>query len=191
MISGILLAAGAGVRFGGRKLLQRLPDGTPIGVESVRNLRAALVQSVAVVRAGDQELRRRLSEEGVPVIECADAVLGMGHSLAAGVAHESGASGWVVALGDMPCIHPSTIAKVARELERGAGIVVPVFAGRRGHPVGFSSAFRDQLMGLRGDAGARGILSAHPTSIRQLEVEDPGVVQDVDTPEDVQRLMQP
>ncbi|HTP25346.1 MAG TPA: nucleotidyltransferase family protein [Burkholderiales bacterium] len=191
MISGILLAAGAGVRFGGRKLLQRLPDGTPIGVASLRTLQAALVRSVAVVRAGDTELRKLLSAEGVPVIDCADAVLGMGHSLAAGIAYESGSSGWVVALGDMPCIHPGTITKVALELERGAGIVVPIFAGRRGHPVGFSSVFREQLVGLRGDAGARGILSAHPTSIRQLEVDDPGILQDVDIPEDVQRLTQP
>ena len=188
MISGILLAAGAGVRFGGHKLLQRLPDGTSIGVASLRNLHAALARSLAVVRVGDVELQRLLSDERVPVIECADAGLGMGHSLATAVAHESMATGWVIALGYMPRISPNTIARVARELERGARIVVPIFAGRRGHPVGFSSVFRDQLMALRGDAGARGILSAYATSIRELEVEDPGIVQDVDTPEDVQRL---
>ena len=68
MISGILLAAGAGVRFGGHKLLQRLPDGTSIGVASLRNLHAALARSLAVVRVGDVELQRLLSDERVPVI---------------------------------------------------------------------------------------------------------------------------
>lgn len=188
MISGILLAAGAGVRFGGRKLLYPLADGTPLGIASLRNLRAAVPRTIAVVRAGDRELLEALSAEGVPVLECADAALGMGHTLAAAVAHESSAQGWVVALGDMPYIAVETIGRIAEELVRGAPIVVPVFGGQRGHPVGFSRAFGAQLMALRGDSGARAILAAHPAQIRQVEVSDPGVVEDIDTPPDVGAL---
>jgi len=176
------------VRFGGRKLLHPLADGTPLGVASLRNLRVAIPRTVAVVRAGDEELLRLLCAEGTPVLECADAVLGMGHSLAAAVAHESSASGWVVALGDMPCIAPRTIALIAQALARGAQIVVPVVAGKRGHPVGFARRFRDQLIALRGDSGARSILSAHAAQIREIEVADAGIVRDVDTPADAQRL---
>jgi molybdenum cofactor cytidylyltransferase len=189
MITGILLAAGAGTRFGGRKLLHLLPDGTPIGLAALRNLRSTLSPVVAVVRPGDDELRELLASGGAVVIECAAAEHGMGHSLAAGVAHTSGADGWVIALGDMPSIRPRTILGVAQQLEQGAEIVVPVFAGERGHPVGFGRRFRDELMAVTGDAGARTILRAHPQAVHRLEVDDPAVLQDLDTMEDVRRLL--
>jgi molybdenum cofactor cytidylyltransferase len=188
MITGILLAAGAGTRFGGRKLLHPLPDGAPIGLAALRNLRSALSPVVAVVRPGDDELRELLASAGAVVIECAAAEHGMGHSLAAGVAQTSGADGWVIALGDMPSIQPRTILAIAQQLEQGAEIVVPVFAGERGHPVGFGRRFRDDLMAVTGDAGARTILRAHPTEVHRLEVDDPAVLQDLDTMDDVRRL---
>ncbi|PWT71333.1 MAG: nucleotidyltransferase family protein [Proteobacteria bacterium] len=186
-ITGILLAAGAGSRFGGRKLLHRLADGTALGVASLRNLRTALPHIVAVVRAGDTELADLLSAEGVTVVECANAHLGMGHTLAAGVLSTSEAHGWIVALGDMPCIASKTIGAIKNELANGAPIVVPVWHGRRGHPVGFSHQFRDELMRLQGDVGARSILASHSTQVRLLEVNDEGVVKDVDTLADVPR----
>jgi molybdenum cofactor cytidylyltransferase len=187
-ITGILLAAGAGSRFGGRKLLHRLPDGTALGVASLRNLRSALSHVVAVVRTGDTELANLLSAEGVAIVECENAHLGMGHTLAAGVTFTSASHGWIVALGDMPCIAPKTIGAIRDELVDGATIVVPVSRGQRGHPVGFSHRFRDELMHLQGDVGARSILASHSTQIRQLDVNDEGVVMDIDTLADVPRM---
>jgi molybdenum cofactor cytidylyltransferase len=187
MIAGILLAAGAGIRFGGRKLLHRLPGDIPVGLAALRNLRTALPDVVTVVRPGDEELHQLLAREPVRVIECAEAELGMGHSLAAGVAAAGGADGWVIALADMPHIRPDTIRAVARALEQGAQLVVPVFAGERGHPVGFGRRFRDRLLALSGDTGARAIVKANPAALLLLEVDDPGVVQDVDTPADAER----
>jgi len=191
MIAGILLAAGAGTRFGGRKLLYPLASGTPVGVAALRNLQSALPRVVCVVRPGDDELCQLLASERAPVIECAEAYRGMGHSLAAGIAAESGADGWVIALGDMPHIRPDTIRAVAQALEQGAQVVVPVFAGQRGHPVGFGPRFRDHLLVLSGDSGARAILTAHASAVRELAVDDPGVVQDVDTKADAARLAGP
>jgi len=188
MIAGILLAAGAGTRFGGRKLLHPLSGGIAVGVSAVRNLKSALPRVVVVVRPGDEELRLLLARERVAIVECAEAERGMGHSLAAGVAAERDADGWVIALGDMPHIRPDTIRAVAAALKKGATLVVPVFAGERGHPVGFGREFRDDLLTLSGDAGARAVLAAHAPAVRQLEVDDPGVVQDVDTPADAKRL---
>src|SRR5262249_55645237 len=104
MITGILLAAGAGTRFGGRKLLHPLPDGVPVGIAALRNLASAVASVVVVVRPGDHDLRTLLASEGASVVECKDAAQGMGHSLAAGVAESSTADGWVIALGDMPRI---------------------------------------------------------------------------------------
>ena len=190
MITGILLAAGAGTRFGGRKLLHPLPDGTPVGLASLRNLIRAVSSVVVVVRPGDEELRALLAAEGAPVVECADAEHGMGHSLAAGVARSPSADGWVIALGDMPRIQPATIRKVVHALEQHAGIVVPVFAGERGHPVAFDRRFHAELLDLTGDAGARAIVQAQAAAVYRLEVDDPAVLQDVDTAEDVRRLAQ-
>jgi molybdenum cofactor cytidylyltransferase len=187
VIAGVLLAAGAGKRFGGGKLLHPL-SGVPVGVAALRNLKAALPHVVAVIRPGDSELRAALAVEGAFVIECADAHLGMGHTLAAGVAHCAQAAGWVIALGDMPRIAPGTVKAVAQALREGARIVVPMLNRSRGHPVGFSRQFRDQLLALSGDAGARDLLKAHAADVTWLNVQDDGILQDVDTPEDARRI---
>ena len=97
-IVGILLAAGSGSRFGGGKLLHRLPDGTPIGVASLRNLKQALPDVLAVVRSGDDELRALLETEGVAVQVCDDAHLGMSRSFVCGVRATEDAGGWVIAV---------------------------------------------------------------------------------------------
>lgn len=188
MISGILLAAGAARRFGGGKLLHLLPDGTPIGLASLRNLEAALARVVVVIRPEDHAIARLYAEARARTIVCTDADRGMGHSLAAGVAHEAQARGWVVALADMPNVMPSTIRAIATTLSEQGGIVVPYLGAERGHPVAFSQGFREELLGLHGDSGARSVLQAHPGEVHRLQVDDPGIIQDIDTPADLQRL---
>lgn len=186
-VTGILLAAGAGSRFGGGKLLHAL-DGVAIGVRSARNLMAAGLPVTAVVRPGTNELMRLLQAEGCTVTECANAADGMGVSLAHVIAHTAlpdRAAGWVVALADMPRIRPETIRQVADAVRAGARIVAPAYRGERGHPVGFAAALRDELLACHGDEGARSILKRHHAEIRLLAVDDPGVVFDIDRREDV------
>lgn len=186
-LCGILLAAGAARRFGGGKLLHPLADGTPLGVAAARNLRAALDDVVAVVRPGDDALAEALAAAGCAVSVCAAAVNGMGASLAHGVGLRRAADGWVVALADMPAIRPATIRAVAAALAGGALLAAPVCGGRRGHPVGIAARFRDALLALDGDAGARDIVAAHRAQLVLVECDDPGVLLDVDTPADVPR----
>ena len=126
--------------------------------------------------------------EGVPVIECAEAVDGMGHSLAAAVRAEADAPGWVVALGDMPRVAAHSIEAVIAALHSGARIAVPTYQGKRGHPVGFAASCREELLALRGDAGARGVLQRYAAEVVTVEVDDPGILQDVDTAEDLEGL---
>jgi molybdenum cofactor cytidylyltransferase len=187
-ISGILLAAGAGSRFGGRKLIKPLSDGTPIGVAALRNLRDAIERVIVVIRSGDAEMAARFAREGVPILECRQAAEGMGHSLAAGVAAESSADGWVIALGDMPRVRPNTIRAVAQSLAAGAAIVIPCYREERGHPVAFASTFKEELLALSGDAGARAIVKRHAAEVVRLDLDDPGVLEDVDTLDDLVRL---
>ncbi len=183
-IAGILLAAGAGSRFGGGKLLHPL-DGVAIGVRSARNMLAAGLQVTAVVRPGSDELTRLLHIEGVDVTVCANAADGMGVSLAHVIAHTSGAAGWVVALADMPRIRPATIQCIADVVSSGALIAAPAFHGERGHPVGFSAALRDELLACLGDEGARAVVKRHYAEIRLVASDDPGVIFDIDRKEDV------
>lgn len=183
-IVGILLAAGAGSRFGGGKLLHEL-DGVAIGVRSARNLIAAGLRVTAVVRPGSEALAQLLELEGVAVTVCANAAEGMGVSLAHAIAHTREAAGWVVALADMPRIHPLTIQRVAQALQNGARIAAPQFKGERGHPVGFGAALREELLALKGDEGARAVLKRHYAEIELLDVADAGVVFDIDRREDL------
>ncbi len=184
-IQGILLAAGSATRFGSDKLVHRLGDGTPIALASGRNLLAALPKSLAVVRSAESALAGLLREAGLDIVECADASEGMGRSLAAGVRASRDATGWVVALADMPFIQPETVRRVAERLLAGDAIVAPFFHGARGHPVGFGGVFRAELESFRGDAGARSLLREHEDLIAKVAVDDPGVLRDIDTLQDL------
>lgn len=184
-VAGILLAAGSSRRFGSNKLLAPLADGTPLAIAAARRLRSALDEVVAVVRRGDPVLSAMLTDEGLHVVECENAHTGMGASLAAGVAASQNARGWLIALADMPFIKDSTLQRVVQAMEAGALLVAPFHAGRRGHPVGFHSRYRDELLALSDDAGARVILTRHAVSLTCLDVDDAGVVLDVDTPADL------
>ena len=118
--------------------------------------------------------------EGAQLAVCPDACSGMGHSLACGVRARSDAAGWVIALADMPAVSPTTISAVRDALAHGHQSAAPVHRGQRGHPVGFGRACREELLALTGDAGARGVLAAHPPLL--IEVADPGCLLDVDAP---------
>jgi len=183
-VTGILLAAGAGSRFGGGKLLHPLA-GVALGVHAARNLLAAGLGVLAVVRPGSDELRRLLADAGCTVTECANAADGMGVSLAHAIAQTRDAAGWVVALADMPRIRPQTIQNVADAVRAGALIAAPQFQGERGHPVGFSASLRDELLACHGDEGARAVIRRHHAEIQWLEVDDRGVVFDIDRREDL------
>ena len=191
-IVGILLAGGVGARFGGAKLLAPLPvashgvaAGTPIGAAACIHLMAALNDVVAVTRPRDPMLAAALRGTGARVVECAQAHEGMGASLACGAAAASDADGWIVALADMPWIAPATIIRVVEALASGAEIVAPNRRGERGHPVGFAKSYGPLLASLTGDEGARAVIAARQWVVQLVEVDDPGILRDIDIPSDL------
>lgn len=187
---GILLAAGFSRRFGTEdKLLQPLADGRCIAVAAAENLIKAMPLSIAVVRAENKELATRLENTGLKIVYCNAQQTGMGDSLAAAICDaarfdESG-TGYVVALADMPYIKPDTISAIVRAVESGAALAAPVYRNQRGHPVGFSAKFQNELQALSGDEGARAILKRHADQMSLLECDDPGILTDIDTPQDL------
>ncbi len=183
VVTGILLAAGSSQRFNGNKLLHPL-DGEPIALRAARSFAATFPRGVAVVRTASP-LKPLLEAMGLRVVECARANEGMGASLAAGVAASADADGWVVALADMPFIRPATHARIAGAVGAGAALVAAGYQGERGHPVGIGAHFREPLLGLEGDAGARHIVRANPGLMQLIECDDPGVVRDIDTRDDL------
>ncbi len=190
-LAGLLLAAGRGSRFDptGRqsKLLQRLPDGRLVAVAAAQTLLAAVPCVVALVPDNalppTLQLIQVLQQAGCHVVRCPMAQYGMGHTLAAGVADTQNAAGWLVMLADMPAVAASTAQAVAGALQQGAVVAAPVYAGSRGHPVGFAAVCRDALMSLEGDRGAKAITERYP--VVNIAVDDAGALLDIDHTSDL------
>lgn len=182
---GLLLAGGGSRRFGANKLLHPLADGSPVALAAAGKLVAACEHTVAVVRPGQEALAALLAGAGCEVVSSAAAELGMGHSLAAGVLASPEAGAWLVALADMPYIAPATYAQLAAALRQGHSLVAPFHQGQRGHPVGFAGQWRTPLSQLQGYSGAKEVLQAGAGRLYACAVDDPGVLHDIDRPEDL------
>jgi molybdenum cofactor cytidylyltransferase len=165
----LVLASGRGERFvasgGMGSKLQALLAGRPV-----------LEHTLAAVRASG--LPFHVEDAGHP---------GMGDSIAAGVRATEDAPGWLVLPGDLPLVRPESLRAVADALER-ASLVLPFHQGARGHPVGFAARHAPALQELRGAEGAAAIVrAARPL---RLDLDDPGIVTDIDTVADLARAEQ-
>jgi molybdenum cofactor cytidylyltransferase len=174
----LLLAAGFSRRFGAVKLGATLQNGETV--------RAPLR---VVTRPELQDLLLASGARSEELVLCADADLGMGHTLAAGMRALPGWEACLVCLGDMPFIQSDTYVRLLQSLH-GERITIPTFAGVRGNPVGFGAQWFASLLESTGDTGARDIVRGHPESIDCVAVDDPAILKDIDTPEDLARHQQ-
>lgn len=191
IVVGLLLSAGRGTRFdatGGRDKLLAPVAGTPIAVHAARRLIAACGRAIAVTRPGTAALAAQLQAEGLDTVECPDAGLGMGHSLACGaaaVARLDRVDAVLVALADMPFIEPATYRALlaSATTQPRTAIVVPRYRGERGHPVLFGAAHLGALAASHGDRGANALLQAN--RVTWVDVDDAGILRDIDRPSDL------
>jgi len=181
----LLLAAGRGHRFGSDKRAARLPDsGTTLLETTLGRARASGMPVHVCLRTEDQALADALSQEAVTIRVCQRAQQGMGATLAEAVAGIEGWDAALIALADMPWVAATTYRALAQACRREA-ITVPRYRGRRGNPVCFGAAWFRALLQCGGDDGARDLLLANPRAIIYLDVDDAGILKDVDQPADL------
>jgi len=186
-LSAVLLAAGLSRRAAPHhKLL--LPFGGDTVVRTTAAAFCAIGFGEVIVVTGHQRERVEAALDGLPVrcVFAEDFALGLGSSLAAGIrAASTDARGLVISPGDLPHLSSALVGRIARRFLAGGAArhVIPLFAGRRGHPVVLGPWLRSRLAALGGDEGARWLLAEPDEQARTdfFEVGDPAVCRDVDT----------
>ncbi|MDH4392347.1 MAG: nucleotidyltransferase family protein [Aquabacterium sp.] len=184
----VILAAGRGSRFAGlgHKLTQELGSASVLGQTIGHAIQSRLPVVVVTTQPLAAEATRWVARRDVVVLPevgtPGSGPLGMGFSIAAGVAARSHGGGWLVLPGDMPLVRPSSLVRVAQGLAQHA-VVFAQHLGRRGHPAGFAAELFSELVQLTGDEGARRLMARYPS--QGIELDDPGVLVDVDTQDDL------
>ncbi|MGZ7066573.1 MAG: nucleotidyltransferase family protein [Candidatus Aminicenantales bacterium] len=186
MIWAVILAAGESLRMGTQKLL--LPYGETTVIEAI--VRTALDSSVdgtlVVLGADKEKVRKTLKSYPVSFAINTDFRRGMLSSIQAGfetLPGEAGAA--VLMLGDQPAVPFDVVdGLVSQYRKNGRGIVIPVYGGRRGHPILIETAYRSEILGLDPEVGLKQLIRAHPRDISEVEVSSPAVLKDMDNPED-------
>lgn len=187
----IVLAAGRGSRFQGlqHKLTQAIGTSTVLATTLVNALAADLPVLVVTTEPLAELVSHHVATRDIVLLPAvgseASQGLGMGYSIAAGVAARSDASGWLILPADMPMVQPSSLRSVAKLLDQHP-VAFAQHHGKRGHPVGFSAELYSELVRLTGDEGARRLVARYPS--KEVEVDDPGVLLDIDTTEDLSHL---
>ena len=193
MVPGIILAAGQSTRMGWPKAL--LPCG-PSGPTFVATLLGSLleggVEDVLVVgRPDDLALRDEVERTAARYVANPRHEDGQLSSLIAGlnVADRPGVTAVLVTPVDAPLIRPATIRRLLDELAASRkSIVRAAHRGRHGHPVLFSRVVFDALRHADLSIGAKAVVRACNDELLNVEVEDPGVLGDIDTPEEYRRI---
>lgn len=192
-VLGLILAAGHSRRFGSDKRLAPM-DGQTLLAATTARLAPHVSSVVVMLRHGEHARAFGLPEE-THILQAPSSPIGMGTSLAAAVSallvssdpHHQQCKALALMLGDMPGVRAETLQALAGRA-RHDNIVRPHHQGRAGHPVIFGRAFWPALAELQGDEGARALLRRYPSHVVMLDVNDPGILTDVDTVEDLSAL---
>jgi len=183
--AGLLLAAGAGRRFGYPKAMALLADGTPFLQHAIAALRGGGCEPVLVV-LGAQADQSRPFAGGAEVVVNDDWAAGMGSSLAVGlVALPPTVDAAVVLLVDTPGIGAEAVARLSA-LADPAAVAMATYDGHRGHPVLLGREHWPEVIRTAvGDAGARVFLRSHADLAVEVPCEDIASPEDIDTPGDL------
>ena len=182
-VGAIVLAAGFSSRFGSSKLLAELSSGKTVFQQTVERIAEAFPELLVVTRPEMVTALQKLAQ-GTSILGFEHADQGMGATLAFAAQQIGDWDGCVVCLGDMPFIEASTYSLIA-ELVTVDSIVTPTFDSKMGNPVAFGKNLYTDLEALTGDSGGRRLTSMYPQAVRELRVSDQGILQDIDTLEEL------
>ena len=196
MPAAVLPAAGSSRRMGRPKLLLPFRGTALVGavVEALRQAGAAPI--VLVTSAEREDLLDWARETGLTAAVNTDPERGMLSSIREGIAALGGAAALaragevlLVCPADLPGLRAATVGELLRrQAEAAAPLAVPVFRGKRGHPLAIAAALIPEIETLDLEVGLRQLLDRHAAEVLEVEVGDEGAVEDVDTPEDYERL---
>lgn len=191
MITAIVPAAGRSRRMGMPKLLLPLAGTTVIGCVVDALLGAPTDGVLVVVRPDDALLRTALVDRRVAFVANPDPDGDMLSSVRCGLrALPADCTTALVATGDQPGLNAALVRDlIAAYRASDRSILVPIHAGRRGHPLLFSTRYRDEILSRFDGVGLRGLLLAHTAEVLEWPTSDAAVLEDLDRPDDYRRIL--
>jgi molybdenum cofactor cytidylyltransferase len=192
-VGAVILAAGRSTRMGEAKQLLPLGENTVLE-QTLGNVRGAAIDEIVLVLGSSAEtIRQQLpipAIEGLKVVVNQNYSLGMASSLRAGLsAVDPHIDAALIVLADQPFVRPETLDRIVdQHLSSGAQIVIPLYRGFRGNPVLLDRSVFPEVMALDLDFGCRAIFGNHLEGIVKVEVDDVGILLDIDNKDDYERL---
>lgn len=193
-LSALLLAAGQSRRFGSNKLASVITingQQKPLLLHTLDNWLAAFDTVYLALPADDNLLQLLINalpetQRGrIMSVTVSHPEDGMSQSLQAGITASEDAAGWLIGLADMPWVKPPVLIALQQAMATGAKIAAPYYQGLRGQPVGFHADYKEALMTIGGDEGARQLLKTAAGQIVVIETADNGILLDIDSPADL------
>jgi len=180
----LVMAAGSSRRFGADKRLARLSNGETLLAQTVSNIVEAGLEYKIAIPVEDKVLFAQFySEEALILIN--NAQRGIGASIAEAVSSIRNSHRYcLICLADMPYVLPETYKTIATAIAH-YDAVIPTFEGKKGNPVAISNTLFEAFSQLDGDTGGRNILKASDVNRLTLEVNDPGILMDIDRVSDL------
>ncbi|MFK8020014.1 MAG: NTP transferase domain-containing protein [Pseudomonadales bacterium] len=179
----VLLAAGSSKRFNGDKRKALMPSGATIWQSSLRLYSACGLSGLVVVKNNEQEYFAERLPDSFEAIECANANEGMWASRAYAISKLTSDYA-IIALADMPFIQPKTIQALLHMLGTGS-IIQPTFNSQAGHPKIFHRSLFSQLSGCTSSQEAKALISKNNDSLVNVNVDDAGILRDIDYRADI------
>jgi len=187
--AGIILAAGASRRMGRPKALLRYQGSTFLD-RLIGIFTPHCAELVVVLGRDARDIQAGVKSPGAArFIINAQWELGQLSSLQCGLAALSSVDTIFFTPVDCPAVELETPAALLASFEPGLRFVIPRFEGRHGHPVLFDATLTSEFLDLGPDAAARDVVHRHIASTRYVDVDDPGILRDIDEPADYQALV--
>ncbi len=182
------MASGFSKRMGKNKLLIEI-DGIPILERVIRAAIGSKLHEIILIYR-ESQVKEMGDKYGIKTIENLKAHLGQAEGMKLGIESTSDTDAYMFLVGDQPFLTKDLINQLLDKFDRiEAPIVVPYYGDKRGMPILMSSEFRDDLLEVQGDKGGREIVEKNLHRVHRLQVNDYLLYLDMDTEEDLKRIL--